>query len=1051
MRKKIDNRIRNLIENGVTLGHRSLFFIVGEKARDQVVILHHILSKAVVKSRPNVLWCYKKELGFSSHRKKRMKQLKKQIKNGNMDINEDDPFEFFISSTNIRYCYYSETKNILGNTYGICLLQDFEALTPNILAQTIETVEGGGLVIFLLNNILSLNQLCNMTMDIHSRYKTEAHKNIISRFNERFLLSLTTCKRCLVLDDKLNIIPISSNIINIEKLPPKPQEENLPMNQIELKNLVESFQDVQTTGPILKLTKTLDQAKALLKFVDIVSEKVIKSTICLTASRGRGKSACLGLSIATAIAYGYSNIFVTSPNPENLKTLFEFLLKGFVALSYEEHIDYETIRSSNSEHNKNVIRINVFKRHRQTIQYVSPNESEKLGQCELLVIDEAAAIPLPTVKKMLGPYICFMSSTVSGYEGTGRSLSLKLFKQLRQKFAKSSLPNPIANSDNSLNSFHELKLSESIRYGQGDDVEIWLNDVLCLSNKFAPETKQGASNLSERNNNGYICPPPDMCELYMINRDTLFSFHMASEAFLQKLVGIYVASHYKNSPNDLQMLSDAPAHQIFCLLGPYDPAKPSLPEILCVVQVCLEGELSKESVIDNLARGKKASGDLIPWNISQQFQDYDFPHLAGARIIRIATHPDYQRMGYGKKALQMLTSFYEAKIISLNNRERQSIRENVKILDDESGTELKPKTHLPPLLSKLSECDPIKLDYMGVSYGLTSDLLRFWKRTGFVPVYLRQTANELTGEHSCIMLKRLISSSSLNGAHKTNDWLNNYFRDFKRRFIRLLSFQFRHFCPQTALSLMQNPKVILLEKDEEREESTKEADEVKGPLNYLELIHHFTLSDIKRLTMYSQNLVDYHLIMDLIPVIAQFYFTDKLLDLQLTLVQQSILVGIGLQHKTVDNLEKELNLPSSQILGLFNRLIRRISSYLNSIVERSIDKQLFQDMDKEIIMEPTKMDLKTELDLMAKEIKHKQECEKMKLLNQNFGRYAIKGSEHEWDMALVDVKDTELNIISVGSLQKTERKKVLKKERHLNSGNIENKHKKKKKFKKMMD
>ena len=31
----------------------------------QVVILHHMLSKAVVRARPSVLWCYKKELGFS--------------------------------------------------------------------------------------------------------------------------------------------------------------------------------------------------------------------------------------------------------------------------------------------------------------------------------------------------------------------------------------------------------------------------------------------------------------------------------------------------------------------------------------------------------------------------------------------------------------------------------------------------------------------------------------------------------------------------------------------------------------------------------------------------------------------------------------------------------------------------------------------------------------------------------------------------------------------------------------------------------------------------
>lgn len=36
VRKKIDNRLRVLIENGVTLGHRTMFVVVGDKGRDQV-------------------------------------------------------------------------------------------------------------------------------------------------------------------------------------------------------------------------------------------------------------------------------------------------------------------------------------------------------------------------------------------------------------------------------------------------------------------------------------------------------------------------------------------------------------------------------------------------------------------------------------------------------------------------------------------------------------------------------------------------------------------------------------------------------------------------------------------------------------------------------------------------------------------------------------------------------------------------------------------------------------------------------------------------------
>jgi N-acetyltransferase 10 len=39
------------------------------------------------------------------------------------------------------------------------------------------------------------------------------------------------------------------------------------------------------------------------------------------------------------------------------------------------------------------------------MQYISPSDSHVLGQAELVVIDEAAAIPLPYVKKLLGPYL----------------------------------------------------------------------------------------------------------------------------------------------------------------------------------------------------------------------------------------------------------------------------------------------------------------------------------------------------------------------------------------------------------------------------------------------------------------------------------------------------------------------------------------------------------------------------------------------------------------------------------------------------------------------
>jgi len=411
VRKKIDNRIRILIENGVAQGRRSMFVVVGDKARDQVVLLHHMLSKATVKARPNVLWCYKKELGFSSHRKKKMKQLNKKIKAGKLDVNEDDPFELFIASTNIRYSYYHETHKILGNTYGMCVLQDFEALTPNLLARTVETVEGGGAIILLVNSISSLKQLYTMTMDVHSRYRTEAHQDVVNRFNERFILSLASNHAAIFLDDNLNLLPVSSHVRGLEKVVGTAAVSDREEELVELKG---SLQDTQPIGALVNCTRTLDQAKCLLKFVEAISEKTLKSTVSLTAARGRGKSAALGLSIAAAVGFGYSNIFVTSPSPENLHTLFDFVFKGFDALNYEEHLDYELIQSTNPEFNKAVVRVNIFHDHRQTIQYIHPGDAAKLSQAELVVIDEAAAIPLPLVKALLGPYLVFMASTING-------------------------------------------------------------------------------------------------------------------------------------------------------------------------------------------------------------------------------------------------------------------------------------------------------------------------------------------------------------------------------------------------------------------------------------------------------------------------------------------------------------------------------------------------------------------------------------------------------------------------------------------------------------
>lgn len=60
----------------------------------------------------------------------------------------------------------------------MAVLQDFEALTPNLLARAVETVEGGGLVVLLLSRLQSLTQLYTLAMDVHARLRTEAHQDV---------------------------------------------------------------------------------------------------------------------------------------------------------------------------------------------------------------------------------------------------------------------------------------------------------------------------------------------------------------------------------------------------------------------------------------------------------------------------------------------------------------------------------------------------------------------------------------------------------------------------------------------------------------------------------------------------------------------------------------------------------------------------------------------------------------------------------------------------------------------------------------------------------
>lgn len=449
------------------------------------------------------------------------------------------------------------------------------------------------------------------------------------------------------------------------------------------------------------------------------------------------------------------------------------------------------------------------------------------------------------------------------------------------------------------------------------------------------------------------------------------------------------------------MMSDAPAHHLFCLLGPI-VKKDQLPEILVVIQICFEGEISSDTVSNAMSRGRKAAGDLIPWNVSEQYNDKEFPKLAGARIVRIATHPNYQRMGYGKRALKLLKHYYEGKFTNLNEiRFNDDDDDNgiEEIGDEEVGLlkeEIKPRKKVPTLLKRLSERRPEKLDYIGTSFGLTPELLKFWKNQKFVPVYLSQKTNDLTGEHSCIMITELKHPND--DIIEKNDWLSNYFNDFRRRIMKLLGKSFSSFSTGFAMSILDNKSVQIESKE----------------INKSILDTHFISHDIQRLEAYCRNQVEYRLILDLTTDLAVLCFENRLNNVKIDTLQRALLLGVGLQNRVVDSLAEEFNMPGNQILAKLYDCIKKLTKSIMNVLECDIEQTMIseRDLDTGKSLNPLAKSMNDELDEAAKVLELKQKKELVRLKKENLAQFAIKGNEIEWNKALSSNKSTIISIKS---------------------------------------
>ncbi|MCD6313055.1 MAG: tRNA(Met) cytidine acetyltransferase, partial [Thaumarchaeota archaeon] len=229
---------------------------------------------------------------------------------------------------------------------------------------------------------------------------------------------------------------------------------------------------------------------------------------------------------------------------------------------------------------------------------------------------------------------------------------------------------------------------------------------------------------------------PEDCEYVALDRDKLFA---SEEDILKQLIGLYVLTHYRNRPNDVALLANAPHHMIRTLISPSN-------KVLAALHLCFEGDLTDELLeeIETLPKGH-----MIPSVISRYYPHLkSFGRLKGLRVVRIAVHPALWRRGFGSYILRKL----------------------------------------------FEEASRRKFDWIGTGFGASPPLLRFWFKNGFHPLAIGPLRNKVSGEFSVIMVKPL--------SPKAERFTEEISREFRLRLINGLSDSYFNIDLETAWLLL---------------------------------------------------------------------------------------------------------------------------------------------------------------------------------------------------------------------------------------------------------
>nr|WP_281417052.1 GNAT family N-acetyltransferase [Kistimonas asteriae] len=451
---------------------------------------------------------------------------------------------------------------MLGTEGNAVIIDAHSGFNPNALGAASGIIRAGGLLILL----------CQPLEDWH-RHNDPEYRAILSH----------GCApediRGHYLSRMVRLIKASSHTTTVEEGLPFP---SLPVYETPT---------TDTLPDTDNLCRTDDQRKAVEAIVRVATGHR-RRPLVITADRGRGKSASLGIAAAQLLQQGAGPVLVTAPQPEAVKPLFDQAARLLPDADIRRHrIQY----------------------NETTLHFVAPDDlAQNPQEATLVMVDEAAAIPASLLSKLLKQHARIVfSSTIHGYEGSGRGFAIRFRETLDRITPK----------------WRHLTLNTPIRWANNDPVEAFTFQLLQLN----------------------ASPAPDAMIVESANgQDSIVKLSQAQlaqdEALLNELFGLLVTAHYQTTPRDLQMLLDSPSLSIYVL---YRGA-----HIAGTVLSVMEGGFSKALAQAIWLGERRLRGHLIPQSLANHAGMPEAAELTGERIMRIAIHPALRRQGLGKQLLE---------------------------------------------------------------------------------------------------------------------------------------------------------------------------------------------------------------------------------------------------------------------------------------------------------------------------------------------------------------------------------------------------------------